>query len=211
MATHSTLSLVLDLLGVSVFGLAGGLTGVSRRLDVFGTAVLAMVTGLGGGVIRDVIIGHTPPAGFADWRYLACAGVAGLVAFVAHPALHRLTGPILLFDALGLGLFTVTGTITALSAGLSPLPAAALGVITGVGGGVLRDVLTREIPVVLHSELYAVPSLLGAAVIVIVGHDHRGVPTVAAVTAALLIAAFRLVAVWQGWRAPGQAPASPTS
>lgn len=202
MPAHSTLSLVLDLIGVSVFGLAGGLTAVTRKLDVFGTAVLAMVTGLGGGVIRDVIIGHTPPAGFADWRYLACAAGAGLVAFVAHPALDRLVGPIQVFDAFGLGLFTVTGTITALAAGLSPVPAAALGVITGVGGGVLRDVLTREIPVVLHSELYAVPSLAGAAIIVVVGHDHRGVPTTAAVGAALFVAAFRLVAVWRDWNAP---------
>jgi uncharacterized membrane protein YeiH len=160
-----TLLLVLNLAGTFVFGLSGGLAGVQARLDAFGIVVLAVVVGLAGGITRDLLIG-IPPQTFRDWRYLAVAGGAGLVTFVAHRALARLERPILVLDAGGLALFCVTGASTAIEHRLGVVDAVVLGAITGVGGGMLRDILLREIPVVLRSGLYAIPALLGAAIVV---------------------------------------------
>jgi len=160
-----TLLLVLNLAGTFVFGLSGGLAGVQKRLDVLGVVSLAVVVGLAGGITRDVLIG-IPPQTFRDWRYLAVAGGAGLVTFVAHSTLERRERPILVLDAAGLALFCVTGASTALDHRVGAVEAIVLGAITGVGGGVLRDVLLREIPVVLRSGLYAIPALVGAAVVV---------------------------------------------
>ena len=160
-----TLLLVLNLAGTFVFGLSGGLAGVQARLDAFGVVVLAVVVGLAGGITRDVLIG-IPPQTFRDWRYLAVAGGAGLVTFLGHSALGRLERPILVLDAAGLALFCVTGASTALDHHVPTGVAVVLGAITGVGGGVLRDILVREIPVVLRAGLYAIPALVGAAIVV---------------------------------------------
>jgi uncharacterized membrane protein YeiH len=160
-----TLLLVLNLTGTFVFGLSGGLAGVQARLDAFGVVVLAVVVGLAGGITRDLLIG-IPPQTFRDWRYLAIAGGAGLVTFVAHAVLERLERPILVLDAAGLALFCVTGASTALDHHVGTVEAIVLGAITGVGGGVLRDILVREIPIVLRTGLYAIPALTGAAVVV---------------------------------------------
>lgn len=161
-----TLLLVLNLAGTFVFGVSGGLAAVRARLDVFGIMVLAVVVGIAGGITRDVLIG-VPPQTFRDWRYLAAGAGAGVLTFVAHGVLSRLERPILVFDAGGLSLFCVTGAGTALAHGVGPVEAVVLGAITGVGGGALRDVLLREIPVVLRAGLYAIPALVGAAVVVI--------------------------------------------
>ena len=160
-----TLILALNLAGTFIFGLSGGLAAVRARLDLFGIVVLAAVVGLAGGIVRDLLIG-TPPATFRDWRYLAAAGAAGLVCFFAGPALERIRRGVLIFDALGLGLFCVTGATKALDFGVGPVSAVLLGAITGIGGGMLRDVLLREVPTVLRHELYAIPALLGAGVLV---------------------------------------------
>ncbi len=160
-----TLLIVLNLVGTFVFGLSGGLAGVQKRLDMFGVVVLAVVVGLAGGIIRDVLIG-IPPQTFRDWRYLAVAGGAGLVTFLATPALQRLKRPVLVLDAAGLGLFCVTGASTALDYHLGAVEAVVLGAITGIGGGMLRDLLVGEIPVVLRTGLYAIPALLGATIVV---------------------------------------------
>ena len=161
-----TLLLVLNLAGTFVFGLSGGLEGVQARLDAFGVVVLAVVVGLAGGITRDVLIG-IPPQTFRDWRYLAVAGGAGLVTFLAHPALERLERPVLVLDAGGLALFCVTGASTALDHRVGAVEAVVLGAITGVGGGVLRDVLVRKVPVILRTGLYAIPALVGAAIVVV--------------------------------------------
>ena len=166
-----TLLLVLNLAGTFVFGLSGGLAGVQARLDDFGVVVLAVVVGLAGGITRDLLIGIAPQT-FRDWRYLAVAGGAGVVALLAHPALERLERPILVLDAAGLALFCVTGASSALDHGVGAVEAVVLGAITGVGGGVLRDILIREIPVVLRTGLYAIPALAGAAIVV--GADRGG-------------------------------------
>jgi uncharacterized membrane protein YeiH len=161
-----TLLLVLSLMGTFVFGLSGGLAGVQARLDAFGVVVLAVAVGLAGGITRDLLIG-IPPQTFRDWRYLAVAGGAGLVTFLAHPLLQRLERPVLVLDAAGLALFCVTGASTALDHHIAAVAAVVLGAITGVGGGVLRDILLREIPVVLRTGLYAIPALMGATVVVL--------------------------------------------
>jgi len=160
-----TLLLVLNLAGTFVFGLSGGLAGVQKRLDMFGVVVLAVVVGLAGGITRDLLIG-VPPETVRDWRYLAVAGGAGLITLVAHPALRELERPILVLDAAGLALFCVTGASTALDNRVGAVEAVVLGAITGIGGGVLRDVLLGEIPVVLRTGLYAIPALVGAAIVV---------------------------------------------
>jgi uncharacterized membrane protein YeiH len=160
-----TLLLVLNLAGTFVFGLSGGLAGVQARLDAFGVVVLAVVVGLAGGITRDLLIG-IPPQTFRDWRYLAVAGGAGLVTFLAHRPLERLERPILILDAGGLALFCVTGASTALNHRIGAVDAIVLGAITGVGGGVLRDILLGEVPVVLRTGLYAIPALLGASIVV---------------------------------------------
>jgi uncharacterized membrane protein YeiH len=164
-----TLLVVLNLAGTFVFGLSGGLAGVQARLDAFGVVVLAVVVGLAGGITRDLLIG-IPPQTFRDWRYLAAAGGAGLLAFVSTfveaPTFERLRGLVLVLDAAGLGLFCVTGASSAVDHHVGAVEAIVLGAITGVGGGVLRDVLVREVPVVLRSGLYAIPALMGAAIVV---------------------------------------------
>ncbi len=187
------LLLVLNLAGTFVFGLSGGLAGVRARLDAFGVIALAGVVGIAGGITRDVLIG-IPPQTFRDWRYLAVAGAAGLCTFVAHAALTRLERPVLVLDAAGLALFCVTGASTALDHDVGAVEAVVLGAITGVGGGVLRDVLLRQVPVVLRADLYAIPALVGATVVVVA--SERGSHAVAfPVLGALACFAIRLAGV----------------
>jgi uncharacterized membrane protein YeiH len=168
-----TLLLDLNLVGTFVFGLSGGMAGVRKQLDLFGAVVLAVVVGIAGGTIRDLLIG-IPPATFRDWRYLAVAGGAGLVTSLAHPGINRLQRPIDALDAAGLALFCVTGAATALAHRLGVVDSIILGAITGIGGGMLRDILVGEIPTVLRGGLYAIPALVGAAIVVIAYHagDH---------------------------------------
>jgi len=195
-----TLILALNLMGTFIFGLSGGLAAVRAKLDLFGIVVLAGVVGLAGGITRDLLIG-VPPATFRDWRYLAAAGAAGLVCFFARPALERIKRSVLVFDAVGLGLFCVTGATKALDFGIGPVPATLLGAITGIGGGILRDVLLRDVPTVLRHELYAIPALLGAGVLVIAqqsGHDSPVFP----VLGAGVCVAVRLVGLKYGVHVP---------
>lgn len=204
----STPLVVLDLLGIFVFAIAGALVAVRKNLDVFGVLVLAGITGLGGGVLRDVLIDRTPPAALVDWRYLAVPLLAGLVAFVYHPALGRMEPSINVLDAFGLGLFCVTGAQKALDAGLGPAPSALLGMVTGIGGGVMRDVLAGRVPAVFRGELYATPALAGAVVVVI--GDWLDVPfLVAAFAGGGLCIVWRLLAIWRHWQAP--VPTGPAS
>jgi uncharacterized membrane protein YeiH len=195
-----TLILWLNLAGTFVFGLSGGLAAVQAKLDLFGVIVLSAVVGLAGGITRDLLIG-TPPATFRDWRYLAVVGVAGVVSYFATTALKRAQRSVLVFDAFGLGLFCVTGATKALDFGLGPAQAMILGAITGIGGGMLRDVLLRDVPTVLRHELYAIPALLGAGVLVAAqksGTDSAVFPVLGVV----LCVAVRLVALKRGVNIP---------
>lgn len=196
-----TLLLALDLLGVFVFGLSGGLRAVERDFDIVGVVVLALVAGLGGGLARDVLLGDDPPAALRDDRYLLAAVLAGAVVFFGARLVERLGAAVRLFDAAGLALFVVAGTSKALAAGLGAVPAIVIGCLAGVGGGLFRDVLAGVVPIVLRRELYAVPALLGATVVVVAdGIGTLGVASSAA--AAGLIFTVRMLAVWRDWHAP---------
>ena len=159
--------LVLDLVGTFAFALNGALTAVrTAHLDIVGVITLGIITAVGGGIIRDVLLGALPPATFVDWRYLAVAGGGGFIAFLFSRWLARFTIPIDVLDAAGLSLFTVTGASKALELGVGPAQAILLGAMTGVGGGTVRDVLIRQVPSVLSRGLYAIPALVGAALVV---------------------------------------------
>lgn len=201
------LPVALDLGGTFVFALSGAAAAVKHRLDVFGALVLSLVAASSGGIIRDVLIGAVPPAALADWRYLAISLLAGVVVLAAHASVDRLRNPVQLFDAAGLALFAVAGTHKALVYHLGPLPAALLGTLTGIGGGVVRDLLVAEVPTVLRAEIYAVAALAGATVVVV--GSWLGVPSpVATTTGALLCFGLRFMALRRGWRLPvaGAAP-----
>lgn len=204
----STTQVVLDLVGIFVFSISGALVAVRKEYDVFGVLVLAGVTGLGGGFIRDVLIDATPPAALQDWRYLVVPVVAGGLAFLYHPAIGRMERSINVLDAFGLGLFCVTGALKALDYGLGPAPAALMGMVTGIGGGVLRDVLASRVPAVFRGELYATPALAGAVVVVALAHTDLSYWTVALIGGGLCTT-WRLLAIWRHWRAP--VPTGPAS
>src|SRR5689334_15583412 len=196
-----TLVLALDLFGTFVFALSGGMRGVRQRLDVFGVLVLSFAAGNAGGITRDLLIGAVPPAAIADWRYIGVSLLAGLATFLWHSTVRRWVSAVLVFDAAGLGLFAVSGALKALAFGLNPLAAVLLGMLTGIGGGMLRDVLVAEIPTVLRAELYAVAALTGAAVVV--GGQLLGVPsTPLAVAGAVLCFGLRILAIRRGWELP---------
>ena len=196
-----TLLLVLDLVGTFVFALSGATAGVKGRLDLFGVLVLSFAAGNAGGITRDLLIGAVPPAAISDGRYLAVSLIAGAVTFWRPSAIDRLRSPVLLFDAAGLGLFAVAGTQKALAFGLDPAMAALLGMLTGIGGGMARDVLLAEIPTVLRADLYAIAALAGAAVVVL--GAAAGLPAIAVtICGAALCFALRFMAIRRGWRLP---------
>lgn len=201
-----TLVLVLDLVGTFVFALSGGMAAVRHRLDIFGVLVLAFSAGNAGGIVRDLLIGSIPPAAIADWRYVAASVLAGLAAFWLHRTIMRLQHAVLVLDAGGLALFAVSGTLKALAFGLNPLAAMLLGMLTGIGGGMLRDVLITEVPTVLRAELYAVAALAGA--FVVVGGRQLGLPSESlALAGAAVCFGLRLIAIWRGWELPVARPA----
>lgn len=199
------LTVALNLMGTFAFGLSGGVLAVRKQMDLFGILVLSLATGLGGGIMRDLVLGHTPPATVADWRYLASAALAGLLVFFWFSRVVRHGRFVVEFDAVGLSIFTVTGTSIALGAGLGLAQSVLLGVLTGVGGGVLRDVLAAEVPLIFRSEVYAVASMLGAVIIVL--SSQTGFPTVPAeVVAAVATFTLRMVSVQRGWKIPAARP-----
>lgn len=203
MDTTSPLYLALDLTGTFAFALNGALTAIRvARLDIVGVITLGMITAMGGGIIRDILLGALPPATFSDWRYLTVAAAGSLVAFVFGRGLERLAMPILVLDAAGLSLFAVSGALKGLELGAGPVQAVILGALTGVGGGTLRDVLIREIPAVLTSGLYAIPALVGASLFVL-GDDIGASALAAAVVAAMVCFAIRMAGVHYGIDAPG--------
>lgn len=197
----NTLLVVFDLTGTFVFALSGATAAVKARLDLFGILVLCFVTGNAGGLTRDVMIGAIPPAAISEWRYLAVSILAGLIVFFAYPPISRLRSPVLLFDAAGLGLFCVAGAEKALAFHAGPVTATLLGMVTGIGGGMIRDVLVMEVPNVLRTELYAVAALLGAAFTVV--GQRLGIPSHwAAPMGAVLCITLRLLALRYGWHLP---------
>jgi uncharacterized membrane protein YeiH len=203
----NTLLVVFDLGGTFVFALSGATVAVKHRLDLFGVLVLSFAAGNSGGIARDVMIGAVPPAAINDWRYVAVSLVAGMITFFWYRIIDRLSSPVLVFDAAGLALFAVAGAGKALAFHAGPVAATLLGMLTGIGGGMVRDVLVREIPTVLRTELYAVAALIGAAVVVIGRMLH--LPSAAADTAgAVLCFGLRFMAMRFGWHLPIAHPLS---
>ncbi|BDZ43369.1 hypothetical protein GCM10025865_26680 [Paraoerskovia sediminicola] len=193
----------LEIAAVFCAALSGGLSAVRKNFDLFGVLVLAWATGLGGGLVRDVLIGATPPVGIADWRLMAAALAAGLLIFVAHPRLGRMRRSIIVLDAGALALFVLVGTTKALDLGVGLLPSVVVGLVTGIGGGALRDVLTGEVPLILQDrQLYAIPALLGAVATAVAWEAGiLGVWVQLAIVALVLL--LRLLALRLGWTAPG--------
>lgn len=193
----------LDLIGIFVFAISGALLAVRKNFDVFGMAVLAEVTALGGGLFRDLVIGAVPPAAFTDLGYFLTPLLATLLVFFLHPQVERIQVAVNVFDAAGLGLFCVAGTIKAYEYGLGLTASAGLGLTTAVGGGVLRDVLANEVPSLLRwdRDLYAVPAIVGSALAALcIRYDTLNPFTsgLAVITAFVL----RLLAMRYHWRAP---------
>lgn len=191
----------LDLAGTFVFAISGAMLGVRRKLDIFGVLVLSFVASSAGGIARDVLMGSVPPAAISDWRYCTAAIVSGLMIFYWYSPISRLQTAIQIFDAAGLALFAVSGATKAVAVGLNPLMAALLGMLTGIGGGMARDLLVARTPAVLRRDLYAVAALAGSALVVI-GHqlDWPAVPT--AIGAACVCFALRVAAIRRGWNLP---------
>ena len=197
----SALLVAFDLGGTFVFALSGAAAGVKNRLDVFGVLVLSFAAGNSGGIARDLVIGAVPPAAIRDWRYIAVSILAGLITFYWYGMINKLSSPVLVFDAAGLGLFAVAGASKALAFHAGPVAATLLGMLTGIGGGIVRDVLLSKVPTVLRTELYAVAALVGAAVVVL-GNVLNVPSSAATVTGAVLCFGLRFTAMRRGWQLP---------
>jgi uncharacterized membrane protein YeiH len=198
----SNVVLAIDLLGSFAFAISGATVGVRRGLDLFGVLVLSFAAATAGGIARDALIGATPPAALVDWRYLAVAAAAGILSFYRDAMVERLRNPVQLFDAIGLGLFAVNGAAKASAHGVGPTGAVLLGILTGVGGGVARDLLVAEVPAVLRRvELYATAAALGAGIVVI-GEALALPPTPLAITGAFACFLLRFLALRHGWTLP---------
>ncbi|TBW33419.1 trimeric intracellular cation channel family protein [Siculibacillus lacustris] len=199
---------LLDLVGSFAFALSGGTRAVERRLDPFGIVFLAFVASTSGGIVRDLLIGTVPPMAIATWHYAAIACLAGVACSLAYRPIARLAAPVAVFDAIGLGFYAVVGTRKALDAGLSPPIAALLGMMSAIGGGIGRDILTAQTPMVLRKEIYAVAALAGASVVAI--GDALGLPdTLTAPIGALAATTLRLVAMKYDWNLPQPQPRRP--
>jgi uncharacterized membrane protein YeiH len=182
------------------------MTAMRGNLDFFGVIVLSFVTAIGGGIIRDVLLGATPPAALRDWRYGTIAFAAGAATFVLYWRAAAVPGWLLInLDAAGLALFAIAGTEKALSYGIHPFIAVLLGTITGVGGGTIRDVLLAQVPVVLRADVYATAAMVGAVVMVI-GRALRWPASVAAGFGGIVCFGLRMVSIWQHWSLPHAGP-----
>ncbi|MEM1438373.1 MAG: trimeric intracellular cation channel family protein [Pseudomonadota bacterium] len=192
---------IIDLAGTFVFAASGAAVGIRRDADLFGVLVLSFAAATAGGMARDVFIGATPPVALADWRYLATACSAGVIVFYREQWLQVFERPVRMLDAAGLSLFVVAGTAKALNVGLTPTSAVLLGVLSGIGGGLVRDVLVAEVPVVLRSDLYASAALVGAAIVAL-AHVFALPRIPAMAVGALVCFGLRFMAIRYRWRLP---------
>ncbi len=200
-AVLNNLVTLLDWVGTLAFALSGGLLGVRKGFDLFGVLFLSFVVAVAGGMMRDVLIGALPPAAITDTHYFMISIAGGLLTFYWYPRVATLQRQILLFDMVGLALFAVIGAQKALDHGINPLMAAIMGMLTGIGGGMARDVLAGEVPFVLRADLYAIAALAAGAV-VSVGHVVGMEPLASMLFGAALCIFLRLMAIYRGWRAP---------
>ncbi|MGB4859392.1 MAG: trimeric intracellular cation channel family protein [Dokdonella sp.] len=192
---------LLDFIGTFAFAISGAVVATRHRLDLFGVLVLSFAAATAGGMVRDVMLGLTPPVAIIDWRYLAVSSLAGLVTFYRYGHVDRMRNPVQLFDAVGLALFAVIGADKALAAGVGPVGAVMLGIVSGIGGGIARDLLGAQIPCVLRYDLYAVAAFAGA-VVVVVGDAFSLPPAPVEAVGAMLCFTLRWLAIRRGWRLP---------
>ena len=198
----STLVLVLDLCGTFVFALSGAMAGIKHKLDLFGVLALSFAAANLGGIMRDVLIGAVPPPGISDWRYVVVSALAGVATVCWTSVVDRVRNSVMVFDAGGLALFAVSGAQKAIDFHLSPFTAVLLGMLTGIGGGIVRDVLISEVPSVMRGDIYAVAALAGAAVVVVGRMLHfPAIPS--AIAGAVLCFGLRMIAMRRGWQLPG--------
>jgi uncharacterized membrane protein YeiH len=197
-ASRVALMPALDLAGTFVFALSGAVAGVRRELDLFGVVVAALAAGIAGGIVRDVLLDQSPPLALGDWRYVAACVLASVVVLVWHRGLGRAAGIVVVLDAAGLALFAVTGTLRALTLSVEPVGAIVVGVLTGIGGGIARDLLVGEIPFVLRRDVYALAALAGA-VATVVGYELALPLGLVAPSAAIVCFVTRVIAWRRGW------------
>ncbi|HEY8289449.1 MAG TPA: trimeric intracellular cation channel family protein [Acetobacteraceae bacterium] len=191
----------LDGAGTFIFALSGAVLAIQKRFDIFGVLFLSFVVGVVGGMTRDVLIGAVPPAAIANWHDFAIAIGGGLLTFIAYPLVQSFNRPVLVLDALGLSLFAVTGAQKAISYGINPVMAAVLGMISGIGGGMTRDVLAMQVPLVLREDLYAVAALAAGAIVSL--GSLLGLPPFYPVFLGAAVCIWlRMMAIFRGWRAP---------
>ncbi len=193
--------LILDLTGTAAFAVSGAMTGMRKGMDIFGILILALITATGGGIIRDLLLGGLPPTALTAPIYFSTALVSGFLVFLFYKPLQgRPLRPLLFFDAIGLAIFTITGLQTALALDLSPLALLFMGTLTGIGGGILRDILSSEIPLVFQRELYASVSLTGGVLYLLL--LPRIPPAPAGGGVIIFIVAFRLISLHFNWHLP---------
>lgn len=192
---------ILDLLGTFVFAISGTATAADKKFDLFGATIIALVTAVGGGTIRDLLIGQTPVGWMKDLNYLAAIGLAVPVTYFFKTALLRLRRTLFLFDAIGIGLFTILGLQKTLSAGLSPVVAVLMGTVSAVFGGVLRDILCNEVPLIFRKEIYATACMAGAVLYCLLDGLGLKYHLNLAATVSFIIT-LRVMAVQRGWGLP---------
>ncbi len=192
---------ILDLIGTAAFAASGAWLGVRRHMDLFGVLVLGMVTAVGGGTLRDLLLGDTPTFSLQNETYLYVAIVASLIVFLNRKRFNLVEKPLLYLDAVGLGLFVVIGTTKALDFKLGYLGAVLMGVMTGTAGGVMRDVLANQIPLILRREIYASACLAGGVLLVVLESFDVARP-IAALLAAASVITIRLLAISYNWSLP---------
>ncbi|MFT5165248.1 MAG: putative membrane protein YeiH [Saprospiraceae bacterium] len=196
-----TLIYSLDLIGTFVFAISGTLAAAEKRFDIFGAAVLAFVTAVGGGTIRDLMIGNTPVGWMKDLNYLLCIGLAIPASYFFRSYIQRLRKTMFLFDTIGIALFTVLGVKTTLAIGLSPVIAVMMGTVSAVFGGVLRDVFSNEVPLIFRKEIYATACIIGGLCYLLILKTGLAEDWVIFLTV-LIVIGIRILAVKKGLSLP---------
>lgn len=192
---------VLDLIGTAAFAVSGALAGVRRQMDLLGVLVLGIVTAIGGGTLRDILLGDTPPFCLKDETYLYISIAFALITFYAHRIFNRYSNALLYCDAVGLGTFVVIGTGKALDFNTGFIGAVAMGVMTATAGGVIRDMLSSQVPLILRKEIYASACLGGAVLFYLLSQLDWPRSAVMLLSAAVVVG-LRLLAIRHNWALP---------
>ncbi|WP_300436277.1 trimeric intracellular cation channel family protein [Christiangramia sp.] len=205
-----SLFIILDILGTIAFAISGALSAMNRRLDLFGIFIIAFVTAIGGGTLRDILIGSTPVMWMENIVYIYLIGVVTVLAIIFRNKLNYLKKSLFLFDTIGLGVFTITGVETGIQNNLDPIVSVALGAMTGTFGGVIRDILCNEIPVIFRKEIYATACLIGAFAYVTLYDMGVNADIIYVVTSSIVIS-IRIIVVKYHISLPSFYPTSPGS